>query len=590
MARTDWLVVIALCLVSLIVGLIFTRKAEKEGATGYFTGNRSLPWWAIGLSNTATYQSGNGAFVMLILVFGLAGNWMWWASWIIWMPLVAIVWARMWRRMQIVTTAELITLRYGGRGALLARKIYAFLLFCFAVIVISYITGFFAKTVAPLVPFSEAQILLVFGGVTAVYTIFGGLIGVVFTDIIQFFILFIGNLVFLFLAIPQHGGWQTITERAHLHRPEALQQFPPTELIPALTVVMLVVQGLFFAGSPTAGEGMTAQRFMGAKNERHAMGGQLFNSFLALSLRTIPLIGLGVIALSLFWTEDLIRQAGSVPVGFKLLQDPAYAWGEMVNLSRLPAGFKGVLVAAEAAAFMSTLSALINWGSSFVINDFYRPLRPKASLKNQVLVSRLTTLCLFGLAAAVAVLYVKGMVSWFLFINSVMVIFILPLSWLRFFWWRFNVWGELAAIVLGLPLAILFWFILGFQNKPFWQSTGILFLLSILLLITVSLVTPPEAEATLIRFYERCRPPGLWKKIRAQASPPAESEPSLGHLLGNCALGVAACLGLVVMTNSLFSSSWKLLALGSAGFALSAYGLLKRILKAEAKGGMRAGV
>jgi SSS family solute:Na+ symporter len=182
MAQTDWLVVIALCLVSLIVGLIFTRKAEKEGATGYFTGNRSLPWWAIGLSNTATYQSGNGAFVMLILVFGLAGNWMWWASWVIWMPLVAIIWARMWRRMQIVTTAELITLRYGGRGALLARKIYAFLLFCFAVIVISYITGFFAKTVAPLVPFSEAQILLVFGGVTAVYTIFGGLIGVVFTS------------------------------------------------------------------------------------------------------------------------------------------------------------------------------------------------------------------------------------------------------------------------------------------------------------------------------------------------------------------------------------------------------------------------
>ena len=584
MARIDWLVIIALCLVSLIVGLIFTRKAEKEGATGYFTGNRSLPWWAIGLSNTATYQSGNGAFVMLILVFGLAGNWMWWASWVIWMPLVAIIWARMWRRMQIVTTAELITLRYGGRGALLARKIYAFLLFCFAVIVISYITGFFAKTVAPLVPFSEAQILLVFGGITAVYTIFGGLIGVVFTDIIQFFILFIGNLVFLFLAIPQHGGWQTITERAQIHRPEALQQFPPTALIPALTVVMLVVQGMFFAGSPTAGEGMTAQRFMGAKNERHAMGGQLFNSFLALSLRTIPLIGLGVIALSLFWTEDLLRLAGSVPVGFKILQDPAYAWGELVNLSRLPSGFKGVLVAAEAAAFMSTLSALINWGSSFVINDFYRPLRPNASLKNQVLVSRLTTLCLFGLAAAVAILYVKGMVSWFLFINSVMVIFILPLSWLRFFWWRFNIWGELSAIILGLPLAILFWFILGFQNKPFWQSTGILFLLSILLLVTVSLVTPPEAEATLIRFYERCRPPGLWKKIRAQASASVDPEPSLGHLLISCALGIAACLGLVVMTNSLFSSSWRLLALGAAGFALSAYWLLKRIFKMEGKG------
>jgi SSS family solute:Na+ symporter len=578
MARIDWLVVAALCLASLLVGLVFTRRAGRQGASGYFTGNRNLPWWAIGLSNTATYQSGNGAFVMLVLVFGLSGNWMWWASWIIWMPLVAIVWAGMWRRMQIVTTAELITLRYGGKSALLARKVYALLGFGYAVIIISYITGFFAKTVAPLLPLSEAQILLIFGGVTAVYTIFGGLIGVVFTDILQFFILFIGNFIFLLIAIPQHGGWPAIAERIQLHRPEALQQFPPTSLIPALTVAMLLLQGFFFAGSPTAGEGMTAQRFMGARNERHAMGGQLFNAFLALSMRTIPLIGLGVIALSLFWTTDLLGRVGNPPAGFKLIQDPAYAWGELVNLSRLPAGFKGILVAAEAAAFMSTLSALINWGSSFIINDFYRSLRPRASPRSQVLVSRLTTLFLFILAAFVAVFYVKGMVSWFLFINSVMVIFILPLSWLRFFWWRFNVWGELSATILGLPLSILFWFILGFQRKPFWQSTGLLFLLSIVLLTTVSLLTPAESDRTLVRFYERCRPPGLWRRIRLRADPSLPSGPPLRYLVMNCLLGIASCLGLVVLTNSLFAGDWLLSILGALGFGLFGYGLIKRVL------------
>jgi SSS family solute:Na+ symporter len=578
MGSTDWLVVASLCLLSLVVGVIFTRRAGKQGATGYFTGNRSLPWWAIGLSNTATYQSGNGAFVMLVLVFGLSGNWMWWASWVIWMPLVAIIWARMWRRMQIVTTAELITLRYGGKTAIFARKSYAFLLFCYAVIIISYITGFFAKTVAPLVPFSEAQILLLFGGVTAIYTVFGGLIGVVFTDVMQFCILFIGNLIFFFLAVPQHGGWQAITERARLVRPESLQQFPPTVLIPMMTVAMLVVQGLFFAGSPTAGEGMTAQRFMGAKNERHALGGQLFNSFLALSLRTVPLIGLGVVALSLFWTEDLVRQVGNLPAGFELLRDPAYAWGELVNFSHLPKGFVGVLVAAEAAAFMSTLSALINWGSSFVINDFYRPLKPQATAKSQILVSRLTTLFLFVIAALVAIFFVKGMVSWFLFINSVMVIFILPLSWLRFFWWRFNVWGELAATILGLPLSILFWFILGFQKRPFWQSTGFLFLLSFFLLITVTLLTRPESEETLLHFYERCRPPGLWKKIRARAGATGESEPSLRHLVFDGVLGIVCCLGLVVLTNSLFAGSGALFASGALGFGVFGYWLIKRVL------------
>jgi Na+/proline symporter len=287
------------------------------------------------------------------------------------------------------------------------------------------------------------------------------------------------------------------------------------------------------------------------------------------------------LAVGLVFTRRAGRQVGGPPPGFRLLQDPAYAWGELVRLSRLPAGFTGVLVAAEAAAFMSTLSALINWGSSFVINDFFRPLRPDASSKSQVVVSRLATLFLFLLAALIAIFYVKGMVSWFLFINSVMVIFILPLSWLRFFWWRFNVWGELAAIILGLPLSILFWFILGFEHRPFWQSTGFLFLLSITLLITVSLLTPPESEETLVRFYERCRPPGLWRKIRAKAGPSSEGGQPIGRLVASCLLGIASCLGLVVMTNSLFAGDWTLFILGALGFGQFGYWLIRRILVAR---------
>src|SRR5512139_1471525 len=135
MSKTDWLVVAASCVLVFLVGIWFSRRSSKKGAEGYFTGNRDVPWWAIGLSNTATYQSGNGGFVMLVLAFGIAGNWLWWASWIFWMPLVAIIWARMWRRMGIVTTAELITLRYGGRPARIARRVYAFTMFCFSIII-----------------------------------------------------------------------------------------------------------------------------------------------------------------------------------------------------------------------------------------------------------------------------------------------------------------------------------------------------------------------------------------------------------------------------------------------------------------------
>jgi Na+/proline symporter len=574
----DWIVVVVLCALSLGVGLHFTAKAARGGAGGYFTGNRSLSWWAIGLSNTATYSSGGGAFVMLVLVFGLVGNWFWWGSWIIWMPLVAIIWARMWRRMQIVTTAELITLRYGGRPARLARKVYAFLLFSISILIIGYITGFFAKTIKPLVPLSEAQILLIFGGITALYTVFGGLIGVVFTDIMQFGIFLAGNLVFFSLAVPQHGGWAAILQRVQAVRPGVLQQLPPTPQIPLLTLAMLIILGLFFAGSPTAGEGMTAQRFMAARNERHAMAGQLFNSFLSLSLRTIPLIGLGVVALSLFWTQDLLARTGPAPGGMRLLSDPAYAWGTLIRMTRLPPGFTGLLVAAELAAFMSGLSSMINWGSSLLVNDFYRSLRPNDPPRVQITVSRLTTLGLFVFAALVSILWVKGMVSWFLFINSVMVVFLLPLSWLRFFWWRFNVWGELSALVLGLPLSVLFWFILDFQNKPFWQSTGLLFLLSLVVLIGVTLLTPAEKTETLIAFYRKCRPPGLWAGIREAAALPPSGEPSSGRLLGDCLIGILASFGLVLATNAAFVGDWLRFALGLVPAGALAFWLMRRVL------------
>ena len=578
MTAGEWLVVFVLCALSLSVGLRFTRKAGRGGASGFFTGNRSLPWWAIGLSNTATYSSGGGAFVMLVLVFGLVGNWFWWGAWIVWMPLVAIVWARMWRRMQIVTTAELITLRYGGRPARLARKVYAFLLFSISILIIGYITGFFAKTIKPLVPLSEAQILLLFGGITAVYTVFGGLIGVVYTDIMQFCIFLAGNLVFFLLAVPQHGGWAAILARAAAARPGVLRQLPPTSQIPLLTLAMLIVQGLFFAGSPTAGEGMTAQRFMAARSEKQAMAGQLFNSFLSLSLRTIPLIGLGIIAFSLFWTKDLLVQVGPAPAGMPVLADPAYAWGTLIKMTRLPPGFTGVLIASELAAFMSGLSSMINWGSSLLVNDFYRSLRPNDPPRVQITVSRLTTLGLFVFAALVSILWVKGMVSWFLFINSVMVVFLLPLSWLRFFWWRFNVWGELSALVLGLPLSVLFWFILDFQNKPFWQSTGLLFVLSFIVLVGVTLLTPPESQETLVAFYRRCRPPGRWAGIREAAAVPDTGEPSTGRLAADSVIGVLASLGLVLATNAAFVGDWLRFGLGLGLAAIFSFWLMRRVL------------
>ncbi|MEI6074544.1 MAG: hypothetical protein WCS94_03160 [Verrucomicrobiota bacterium] len=572
----DWLVVAASCGLVFTVGLLFARRSSKKGAAGYFAGDRDVPWWAIGLSNTATYSSGTGAFVMLVLVFGIAGNWLWWASWIVWMPLVAIVWARMWRRMQIVTTAELISLRYGGKPAAVARKIYAFVCcFGFAVLIIAYITGFFAKTIAPLCPLTTWQVLLIFGGITVCYTMFGGLLGVVYADVVQFCIMITGCTVFFVLAITHHGGWHNILLHVQEIRPSGLVQTPPTSSIDALTLVALFVQGWFFAGSPTAGEGMTAQRFMAARDERHAVGGQLFNSFLALSFRTLPLIGLGVVAMSMFWTADLQKDLGGMPAGSTMLKDPAHAWGELIKASNLPHGFIGLLVAAEVAAFMGSLSSLINWGGSFVVNDLL-PAR-FAKEEGKVWVSRVTTLALFLFAATVTILFVDNMVSWFLFINSAMVVFLLPLSWFRFFWWRFNVWGELSAVVLGLPLAIIVWFPLNFQSKPMWQGLGLLFGLSIVVLVAVTLLTPPESKSTLRTFYGRCRPPGFWKPISDEMQLTDTGEPTVREMFWDSLLGIMASLGLVLATNAIFVGDWPRFFVSITTGGISGAWLLRRI-------------
>ncbi len=576
----DWIVVAVCCALVFAVGMTFARRSSKKGSAGYFAGGRDVPWWAIGLSNTATYSSGTGGFVMLVLVFGIAGNWLWWASWIVWMPLVAIVWARMWRRMKIVTTAELISLRYGGKPAAVARKVYAFVCcFGFAVLIIAYITGFFAKTIAPLSPLSTTQVLLIFGGITVVYTMFGGLLGVVYADVVQFGIMIIGSVVFLCTAIVHHGGWSEIISRVQEIRPGGLVQTPPTPGIEALTLLVLFLQGWFFAGSPTAGEGMTAQRFMAARNEQHAVGGQLFNAFLALSFRTLPLIGLGIIAMTLFWTSDLQTQLGPAPAGTTMLKDPAHAWGELIRASGLPHGLIGLLVAAEVAAFMGALSSLINWGSSFVVNDLVPAKLSKGGEK--VWVSRAVSLAVFVVAAVVTILFVDNMVSWFMFINSAMVIFLLPLAWFRFFWWRFNVWGELAAIVLGLPLSILVWFVLDFQSKPMWQGLGLLFALSFVVLVLVTLLTPPESEETLKRFYARCRPPGFWGPISRQVQLPDNGEPSPASMFIDSGLGIFASLCLVLATNAIFVGDWLRFGLTIVGGSGAGAWLLHRMWKAS---------
>jgi hypothetical protein len=161
-----------------------------------------------------------------------------------------------------------------------------------------------------------------------------------------------------------------------------------------------------------------------------------------------------------------------------------------------------------------------------------------------------------------------------------MVIFLLPLAWFRFFWWRFNVWGELAATILGLPLSIFVWFVLDFQNpaRPMWQGLGLLFGLSFIVLIAVTLLTPPESKETLQRFYDRCRPPGLWRGFASGAACRDTREPTVGRLLVDSILGILSCVGLVLATNAVFVLDWTTTAAGAAIAIVFGALLIRRVL------------
>jgi Na+/proline symporter len=567
MTALDWTIIAAYCVFMLILGAIFTGRASKS-MESFFIAGRKLPWWVLGFSAAATYTDAGAApaFTMLVFQNGLTGNWWWWTTFAIWMPLVAVLWSKFWRRLRVVTTAELMELRYGGKEARVFRSIYAgFMGLGWAVLLNGYVIGWLARAVAPIFGWTDLQVILFATGLVLIYCTLSGLFGVAYTDLVQLLIFIGANVILVPVVLHKIGGFNAAWNQAFSQRGAGFfQPLPPSGEIAGMTLLFLVIQGLFFASSPAGGEGYTAQRFMAAKNEFHAQTGQLFNSFLTLILRVAPFIFLGIVGAA-------ILPLGSI--------EPERVWGILVSRFSLP-GLTGLLVAGELAAFMSTIDTHINWGGSYLVNDLYRPfVRREIPEKHFVFVSRLATAAILILSVLVGYFLVERMMAWFLFINSVMVAFILPLSWLRFFWWRHNIYGEAAAIIIGLPLSYVIWFPLGFSHPdkhPFWHGFLILFALGWVTIVLVDLLTRPEKKGKLKEFYARCRPPGFWAPVKSEL----ESEEKKSILKENsrdiidCLLGVAFCLSSVASLSILFSRKMTLfflaffLCLASGGLFL----------------------
>ncbi|MGH7441854.1 MAG: sodium:solute symporter family transporter, partial [bacterium] len=277
------------------------------------------------------------------------------------------------------------------------------------------------------------------------------------------------------------------------------------------------------------GEGWTAQRYMAAKNEFHAVLGQIANGVLALVVRLIPFVLIGLVAASLY-----VPQAVAVP---------AQLWGDLVK-SHAPSGLFGLLLVGGLAGYMAAICAIANWAASYLMNDLYRlSLRPQATAKECVLMSRIFSGLLLVLALAWgAAIDPRQLDKWVLFINSALMVFPLPLAWLKWFWWRTNVFGDLVGVLGALPAGYIVWFgsdavlpqtfrawfqhatswsldglvpAFGNLNRyPFWAGFGILFVLGWVCILLATLLTRPEPDSVLASFYQSVRPIGWWKPVR----------------------------------------------------------------------------
>jgi solute:Na+ symporter, SSS family len=586
-APIDWTILATYCLGILALALHFRKRAGKS-VENFFVAGRDLPWWVIGFADVAGYTGGGQGFLMVLFLSGFAGLWlMAWISWVIWMPLVAVIWAPMWRRLGVVTTGEFIERRYAGRRARAYRSVYAmYACIVWGLTSIAYGAAWMGTTAAPVLGWKPWTVVLVFGGFTILYSLISGLLAVAYNDVAQFIILVGGNLAFGLVLLSRAGGWHHALAHVAATRGTALlSPFPGGKDLNTITLLALVVQGLFFAGSPFAGEGWTAQRFMAARDERHAVRGQIANGILALVVRLIPFILCAIAAASLYPISQVAV--------------PAALWGDLVKRFA-PPGLFGLLLVSSLAGYMAAISSIGNWAASYIVNDFYRTnLRPQAGEKEAVRVSRFVSgVLLVGAFLLGGLIPPQDLDKWILFINSSLIVFSLPLAWLKWFWWRTNAVGDLVGILGGFPAGYLIWFgsdailppglrvhlghltglnwngiVPAFSDLnrfPFWMGFGVLFLGGAICILFATLLTRPEPMETLESFYKSVRPAGLWGPVRrslaAKGDEPAATR--LGSSLAISALGVLFYFFLCI---ALFAFCAARLVLGSctAGAAVA---------------------
>ena len=577
LAFIDWFIIAAFFVFSLVVGLWVSRKAGAS-TSEFFLSGRNMPWWLLGVSMVATTFSSDTPNLVTNLVRdnGVAGNWGWWAFLLTGM-LTVFVYARLWRRSEVMTDIEFYELRYSGKAAAFLRGFRALYLgLIFNVLVMGAVSLAGIKFGEIILGWPGWQTLLIAGSITLAYSALGGLRAVVITDFVQFILAMVGSIwaCIYILGMEEVGGLGMLLQH-DLVAPKLnlLPDFSDPDVWVPVLVVPLAVQwwASYYPGSEPGGGGYIAQRMFSAKDETNAMGATLFFNAAHYALRPWPWILIALASLVVFpELSDLQAAFPNLPAD-KLGHDVAYP----AMLTFLPSGLLGLVAASLIAAFMSTMSTQLNLGASYLVNDFYqRFFKPDASERELVWAGRLFTVLstILGLGLGLLLTDASEAFNLLLLLGAgTGLIYIL-----RWFWWRINAYTEIVAMVSSLIIASYLGLIhdkLGFWPMESWLKIIIGAVLTTVVWVVATYFTPADDDETLRNFYRKIKPGGNgWDAVLEKArqdGDPIEKE------IGQLPLQIYGMLiGCVAIYATLFATGFFIYGNTVAGIITGAVALL----------------
>ena len=592
-ATLDWLIIFLFFAISLGIG-IYVSKSSGKSANQFFLSGRSMPWWLLGLSMVETTFSTDTPNLVtdIVRTNGVSGNWVWWAFLITGL-LTVFVYAKLWRKSNVSTDLEFYELRYGGKPASFLRKFRAIYLgIIFNVITMSAVTLAAIKIGSIMLGLEPWQTVLTAGLVTVTFSAIGGFKGVVYTDVILFFVAMggaIGAAVYL-VNLPEVGGIQSLLTNENVaSKISILPDFGDREAIIALLIIPLAVQwwSSWYPGAEPGGGGYIAQRMFAAKDENHAIGATFFFNIMHYALRPWPWILVALASLVVFPDLTSIQNAFPNITADKLGHDLAYP----AMLTKLPTGLLGLVLASLISAYMSTISSQLNWGSSYIVYDFYQTqINPQASEKRLVAVGRLSTILLMVLSTLLALLLQNAMQLFNLLLvfgAGTGLIFIL-----RWFWWRINAWSEITAmIVYGLVSLIVTIptiksVLFGVEGMmPGWAEFPFVVVITTTSWLIATFITQSEKDSVLRSFYKKTQPGGPgWTKIIETARKEGEEIDNISEGWSVPSGIIAMLLGCMMIYSIMFSTGYFIygehhLAFPLLGLAIVSAFLLVKIWK-----------